>query len=261
MEVEEDFETAIKVIVVGNGGVGKTSMIKRFCKGEWTDGYKKTIGVDFLEKDQYVKNLDQTVRMMLWDTAGQEEFDAITRTYYRGAGACVIAFSTTDRESFEAVDLWKKKVEAECGPLPMALVQNKVDLIEKAVLNSTEAEETAKRLGLKFYRTCVKDNYNVAEVFEYLATVHVKRKAPASQSNLSPATGTIGKVPTQSVNGSRAIDQAAIVQAPSQSQQQNSVGGRSIGSKKKANDGRIDLHAGAAKAKSKKKNVTGCIIL
>ena len=65
---------------------------------------------------------------MLWDTAGQEEFDAITKAYYRGAQACVVAFSTTDRASFDAVQKWKKKVEDECGAIPMVLVQNKIDL-------------------------------------------------------------------------------------------------------------------------------------
>ena len=68
---------------------------------------------------------------MLWDTAGQEEFDAITKAYYRGAQACVIAFSTTDHASFEAVKKWKRKVEDECGHVPMVLVQNKIDLLNQ----------------------------------------------------------------------------------------------------------------------------------
>ncbi len=68
MEVEEDFDREIKVVVLGNGGVGKTSMIRRFCKGVFTDEYKKTIGVDFLEKAQFVDALQEEVRFMLWDT-------------------------------------------------------------------------------------------------------------------------------------------------------------------------------------------------
>ena len=68
--------------------------------------YKKTIGVDFLEKQLRVHGED--VRLMLWDTAGQEEFDALTRSYYRGAQACVVAFSTTDRDSLLAVRKWRK---------------------------------------------------------------------------------------------------------------------------------------------------------
>lgn len=102
-------QTEIKVLVVGNGNVGKSSMIKRLCKyvsvagssiylrpahqqlvcrGDFTDEYKKTIGVDFLEKQQYVESLGEDVKLMVWDTAGQEEFDAITRTYYRGTALC-----------------------------------------------------------------------------------------------------------------------------------------------------------------------------
>ena len=76
--------------------------------------------------------LSEDVRLMLWDTAGQEEFDAITKAYYRGAQACVVAFSTTDRASFDAVQKWKKKVEDECGHVPMVLVQNKIDLMHEA---------------------------------------------------------------------------------------------------------------------------------
>lgn len=74
----------------------------------------------------------EDVRLMLWDTAGQEEFDAITKAYYRGAQACVIAFSTTDRNSFDAVKKWKRKVEDECGHIPMVLVQNKIDLLHES---------------------------------------------------------------------------------------------------------------------------------
>mmetsp|Transcript_12965 Transcript_12965/g.36458 ORF Transcript_12965/g.36458 Transcript_12965/m.36458 type:complete len:240 (-) Transcript_12965:493-1212(-) len=189
--IEEDFEREVKVLVVGNGGVGKTSMIRRFCKGIFTDEYKKTIGVDFLEKTQYIDSLAEDVRLMLWDTAGQEEFDAITRTYYRGAGAAVIAFSTTDRDSFEAVAKWKEKVTREVGEIAMALVQNKVDLIDQAVVTPEEAEGMAKRLGLKFYRSCVKENLNVSEVFTYLTELHAK-KLQEGQVSAQPTAVSIG---------------------------------------------------------------------
>eukprot|EP01027_Heterolobosea_sp_BB2_P014458 GEZU01020767.1.p1 GENE.GEZU01020767.1~~GEZU01020767.1.p1 ORF type:complete len:183 (+),score=25.08 GEZU01020767.1:358-906(+) len=123
---------------------------------------------------------------MVWDTAGQEEFDAITRSYYRGAGACILAFSTTDRQSFIDIDSWKTKVEKECGKdIAMVLIQNKVDLItdsnDENIVKPDEAEDLAKRLGLKFYRTCVKNNFNVKEVFDYLAELVLSKK-PSGQS-------------------------------------------------------------------------------
>ena len=122
-----------QVLIVGNGAVGKSSMIQRYCRGTFTKSYKKTIGVDFLEKQ--LRTHGEDVRLMLWDTAGQEEFDAITKAYYRGAQACVVAFSTTDRDSLMAVRKWRKKVEDECGDIPMVLVQNKIDLIAQSEIN------------------------------------------------------------------------------------------------------------------------------
>uniref|UniRef100_A0A3B1IG14 Ras-related protein Rab-23 n=1 Tax=Astyanax mexicanus TaxID=7994 RepID=A0A3B1IG14_ASTMX len=169
--LEEDMEVAIKVVVVGNGAVGKSSMIQRYCKGIFTKDYKKTIGVDFLER-QIVVN-DEDVRLMLWDTAGQEEFDAITKAYYRGAQACVLVFSTTDRESFEAISSWREKVEMEVGDIPTVLVQNKIDLLDDTVIKNEEAEGLAKKLKLRFYRASVKEDLNVNEgVFNTTSSNH-----------------------------------------------------------------------------------------
>lgn len=169
---EDDYEIAIKVVIVGNGAVGKSSMIQKYCKGIFTRDYKKTIGVDFLEKHISVGGED--VRLMLWDTAGQEEFDSITKAYYRGAQACVIAFSTVDRDSFMAVRKWKKKVEDECGVIPTVLVQTKMDLLYEATVDSIEVEKLTRSLGIRLIRTSVKENLNVSKVFGLLAERHIE---------------------------------------------------------------------------------------
>lgn len=176
--LEEDLEIAIKVVVVGNGAVGKSSMIQRYCKGLYTQDYKKTIGVDFLEREIQID--DEAVRLMVWDTAGQEEFDAITKAYYRGAEVCVLTFSTTDKASLDAVEKWKEKVEAECGSIVTVLVQNKIDLIEESVVSPEEVESLAKRLKLRLVRTSVKQNFNVDQVFEYLARKYIEKKKKAA---------------------------------------------------------------------------------
>ncbi|XP_076317644.1 ras-related protein Rab-23-like isoform X1 [Tachypleus tridentatus] len=182
---EIDFETAIKVVIVGNGAVGKSSMIQKYCKGVFTSEYKKTIGVDFLERQIEVESED--VRMMLWDTAGQEEFDAITKAYYRGtsklefllclmgAQASVLVFSSLDLDSFKAIESWKQKVENECGIIPMVIVQNKIDMIHESVIASKEVESLTRKLGIPLYRTSVKEDINVNEVFHYLAKQYLKQ--------------------------------------------------------------------------------------
>ncbi|KAL5261894.1 hypothetical protein ACHWQZ_G007559 [Mnemiopsis leidyi] len=113
---------------------------------------------------------------MLWDTAGQEEFDAITRTYYRGGQIAVLAFSTTDRESFDAIPSWKDKVEDEVGEIVMALVQNKVDLIDEAKMSVEEVEEMAKKLKVKLFRASVKEDFNIEELFKYLVSSYLSKR-------------------------------------------------------------------------------------
>lgn len=178
--LEQDVDTTLKVIVVGNGQVGKTSMITRFAKGIFTNEYKKTIGVDFLEKTLHLSTIGEEVTYMLWDTAGQEEYAEITRNYYKGAGAAILAFSTTDRPSFDAIENWHDKVRNECGNIVIVLVQNKVDLMDDAAMEAREVEFLAKKLKLKLYRTCVKDDLNVSEVFQHLGAEFVSNGGEAA---------------------------------------------------------------------------------
>lgn len=196
---EEDIEVSIKVIVIGNGTVGKSCMIQRYCKGYFTKEYKKTIGVDFLERMINVQNED--VRLMLWDTAGQEEFDSLTQQYYRGAQACVLAFSTVDYNSFTAIPKWKEKVEKECGSIPMVLVQNKVDLIDASTVRQEEAEEMAKKLRLRLYRTSVKEDVNVNEVFNFIAGRYVTNMNKEEEENRNRVS--MNQVSNGSMKGSR----------------------------------------------------------
>lgn len=124
--------------------------------------------------------MGEDMTFLLWDTAGQEEYDAITRTYYKGAGCCILAFSTVDRASFDAIESWHQKVREECGDIVMVLVQNKVDLMDDAAMEPREVEYLAKKLRLKLYRTCVKDDLNVSEVFHYLGAEFVSQGGEAA---------------------------------------------------------------------------------
>ncbi|XP_041984331.1 ras-related protein Rab-23 isoform X2 [Aricia agestis] len=165
-------------------------MIQRYCRGTFTRDYKKTIGVDFLERQ--IKIDGEEVRLMLWDTAGQEEFDAITKAYYRGAHACVLAFSTTDRHSFLALHDWKLKVENECGEIPTIIVQNKIDLMDQCVVGPDEAELVAAALGCRLMRASVKEDVNVGAVFRALASrclADARQEAPRAPQPV-PLIGT-----------------------------------------------------------------------
>jgi len=190
--IAEDLDSVIKIIVVGNGAVGKTSMINRFCRGGFGEKYKKTLGVDFVEKrDHTVQSIGETLTMHVWDTAGQEEYDAVTSQYYRGADGCILAFSTTDEKSFNAVKKWKAKVEDHCPGVPMVIVQNKIDLLASATVTQDEAEGLAAELKLKLFRASVKDNTNINEVFDAVAEGWHKKKK--TQPAVAPDSGKASK--------------------------------------------------------------------
>jgi Ras-related protein Rab-23 len=106
---------------------------------------------------------------MIWDTAGQEYYDAITRRYYKGASGAIIVFSVINRDSFNAVKSWKEKIKAECDNIPMILVMNKIDLMDQSVVSEKEATDLAAQLGIILYKTSVKDNTMIDEIFDNLA--------------------------------------------------------------------------------------------
>ena len=165
----ENLEPSMKIIVIGNGRVGKSTLAMKFVKNIFTTEYKQTLGVDFLNIKKYIKKIDQTIDFYIWDTAGQDQFNAITRRYYRGADACLIVFSINDKESFNQVKSWHKKMISECGEIPTALVMSKIDLKEEQKISDEEAEKLAKELKIKLFKVSSKEGIMVEECFEYLA--------------------------------------------------------------------------------------------
>merc|ERR1711972_1058906 len=112
---------------------------------------------------------------------------------YKGAVACILTFSTIDRDSFDAVETWFQKVTEECGNIVMVLVQNKVDLMDDAVMDVSEVEYKAKKLRLKLYRTCVKDDLNVSDVFQHLGAEFVRSGTANNCLGITPIEDVASK--------------------------------------------------------------------
>ena len=165
---------SLKIIVVGNGQVGKTTLTKKYVKNIYTTEYKKTLGVDFLNTQRYMKSIDKEVDFYIWDTAGQDYYNSITRRYYKGADGALIVFAINDKESFNNVTSWYDKVIQECDKIPIILVMSKIDLKNEIAVTDIEAEELAKNLNIKFMKVSSKDGIMVNEVFEKLAIEHFK---------------------------------------------------------------------------------------
>jgi Ras-related protein Rab-23 len=167
-------ETEIKVIIVGNGMIGKTTLMDRFVTGRFSSEYRKTLGVDFIEKRQFVPAIHEEVTFFLYDTAGQEEYGRMTRGFYKGSGAAIVAYSSVDRESFLAVKEWVKIVREECGRIPIILVQTKGDL--EAVIDPDDSLSLSYDIDAKLFRVSSKTNTSVDEVFEQICVEYTRRK-------------------------------------------------------------------------------------
>jgi len=150
-------------------------LTQRFAKNIFSNDYKKTLGVDFLMKKRYIKQIDKEVEFLIWDTAGQEYYDSITKRYYKGASGALIVFSITDKESFNNIKKWNEKILSECDTIPTFLIMNKIDLINQSVVSEQQCLAVAAELKLPLYKTSAKDNLLVNEVFDNLAVQFFKK--------------------------------------------------------------------------------------
>jgi len=155
-----------KVIAVGDGSVGKTSIIRRYVHEKFDPYYKKTIGVAHAVKRLVIN--EREVTLTLWDTGGQELFDCIRPQYYRGANGAIIVFDVTNQESFDNLDKWFADLYEQCGKIPIILVANKIDLAEKTVIPLEEGENYALKKGIMFFETSAKTGEHVVDVMEEL---------------------------------------------------------------------------------------------
>jgi Ras-related protein Rab-8A len=166
-----DFDVQLKLLLVGDSGVGKTSLLQRFTADAFTASFISTIGIDFKTK---VLELDGTrVRLQIWDTAGQERFRTITTSYFRGAHGIALCFDATDRRSFASVTAWMAQVadNADAG-VQLVLVGTKSDA--PAAVSREEALAAAARFAapgrdVPVVFSSAKANVGVAETFEGLA--------------------------------------------------------------------------------------------
>merc|ERR1719203_1151386 len=151
------YDHLFKILMIGDAGVGKSSMLLRFTDDSFDDHIQSTIGVDFKVKHMDVN--DKRVKLTIWDTAGQERFRTLTSSYYRGAQGVVMVYDVTRRESFENLEQWLKEVKVYCpnngeGVVKL-LVGNKIDL-EGRTISRAEAEDWARSQGMLFLEASAK---------------------------------------------------------------------------------------------------------
>jgi small GTP-binding protein len=165
-----------KVVLLGDGGVGKTSLIARYVVNKFDDKYIATIGTKVSRKDiQIVKpNLIINLRMMIWDILGQKEYSKIRSASLSGAQGLILVGDLSRPETIKSLqDFWLKEVHAQVGMIPTIVVGNKVDLAEKNSMTAAVMEAMGQRLGYPTLLTSAKTGANVEEIFNVLGDLLV----------------------------------------------------------------------------------------
>lgn len=184
-------ENQYKIIVIGDTGTGKSSLIVKFTDGAFTDSFNSTIGVDFRTRAFDVT--DQKVRLYIWDTAGQERFKSITRSYYNTTEGIILAFDLTNKETFITLPLWMEDFEnygvTKC---PVILVGTKSDKHPRKQVESKEIydfiESYNQKFNIQYVETSAKYGRNIEEVFLKLGEELLKIKSVVPKMDTKTVT-------------------------------------------------------------------------
>ncbi|KAJ3425174.1 ras family-domain-containing protein [Anaeramoeba flamelloides] len=171
---EENLENLIiKIVLLGQSGSGKTSMVLQFIEGKFTENTLATVGAAFFIRKLTIE--EKSVSIRVWDTSGQERFRSLCPLYYRNSNACILVFDITDQSSFDDLEYWMDQLKNELTILPsLALAANKNDLVSENEDETTKelldkARKYAKSIGAGFFITSAKTGEGIKEIFEYVS--------------------------------------------------------------------------------------------
>jgi small GTP-binding protein len=194
---EPDF--LLKIVLIGESGVGKTNLLSRFLRNEFLPDSKSTIGVEF--GTTTMKFDDKRVQAQIWDTAGQERYRAITTAYYRGAVGAMLLYDLTSALSFNALARWLKELRDVDPTIVVMLVGNKCDLQETRTVSTEEGVGFATNESLLFIETSALDATNVQESFKRLMTEIVTKLSKKDLAGSAKGADAAGAgAPSQGVS-------------------------------------------------------------
>ena len=156
-----------KIVIIGDCGVGKSSIMSRQCDNRYDSSYISTMGVDFHNNNMLIE--DKLVKLQIWDTSGQERFQKITREYYKSSDAIMIVFDVENKSSFLNVQTWFQNCKQYCvnENIQIYLIGNKSDSTIR-VISTEEAIDCAEHLNIKYMETSAKTGFGIEECFSII---------------------------------------------------------------------------------------------
>ena len=202
----QSYDCVQKLLLIGESGVGKTSIMNRLDNKKFSESHITTIGIDFRTKNYNINNLK--VKLQIWDTAGQERFHSITSSYYRGANCILLFYDVTDQTTFDRIEYWLNDIQThqsqQNSQPTQILVGNKCDLEEDRVITFSQGQKLAEKYNMLFYEMSAKipliNGRTIHDIFQeimtYLVTQMKSKPNLCSQPNeitLNPRPNTKNK--------------------------------------------------------------------
>ena len=181
-----------KILTIGESGVGKTCVLRRFVENKFLKNHLATIGIDFKTKTLNINN--QEIKLKIWDTAGQERFRNITTQYYKGADGIVLVYDVTDEASFEKIRDWMDQISSNTqrDEIGLVLLGNKCDM-DPRVVTEDMGNKMAEDLKISYFETSALTGQGIKEAFEKLTRDIMQKKGVGQGNNDSQGGMSLNK--------------------------------------------------------------------
>ena len=179
-----DTDMTFKILTIGESGVGKTCIAKRFVQDKFVKNHLVTIGVDYFAKTLHINNKD--VKLKIWDTAGQERFKTLTAQYYKGADGILLVYDVTDEESYEKIRDWMGQIalNTQKDDLGLVLLGNKCDIQARKVTKEM-GNKLGEELKISYFETSALSGQGINESFEELTRIIMKKRGVGESKNVT----------------------------------------------------------------------------
>ena len=161
---QKSYDLLFKLLLIGDSGVGKTSILLGYSDNNFNNTFIPTIGIDF--KIKTIELHGKKIKLQIWDTAGQERFISITTSYYRGAMGIMLVYDVTNSKSFDNIAKWLRNIQEHSNPdVEKIILGNKCDMEDRRVVSKARGEAISRENGVRFLETSAKTNVNIDRAF------------------------------------------------------------------------------------------------
>ena len=164
MNSEQEAQIVLKLLLLGDSSVGKTSILLKYISNKFDESSISTVGVDYMDK--IIDYNKFKIKLQIWDTSGEEKFRTITKNFYRNADGLLVVFDLTKKESYDHIKSWINEAKENNDKLKTILIGNKLDLKDERIVAIDVAKQFAEKNNLKYIETSAKDGTNINELFQ-----------------------------------------------------------------------------------------------